>query len=85
MRTSTTRTSTALARASEVPISIPSSSISMNDANDDATSLKIKEEYVALDYFLSKLQGEGKKYFDDILRELAEAKARLEEKGRIER
>ena len=74
-----------MARASEVSPSIPSSSISMNDANDDATSLKIKEEYVAFDYFLSNLQGEGKKFFDDILRELAEANARLEEKGRIER
>ena len=31
-----------MARASEVSPSIPSSSISMNDANDDATSLKIK-------------------------------------------
>ena len=57
----------------------------MNDANDDASSLKIKEEFVAFDYFLSNLQGEGKKFFDDILRELAEANARLEEKGRIER
>ena len=72
-----------MARASEVSPLFPSSSISMNDEIDDASSLKIKQEFVALDYFLSNLQGEGKKHFDDILRELAEANARLEEKGRI--
>ena len=34
---------------------------------------------------MSNVQGESKKHFEAILRQLAEANARLEEKGRIER
>jgi DNA repair exonuclease SbcCD ATPase subunit len=74
-----------MARATEVSPSVSSSPNSINDDKDDATSLKIKEEIVVLDYFLSNVQGESKKHFEAILRQLAEANARLEEKGRIER
>ena len=74
-----------MARATEVSPSVSSSPNSINDDKDDATSLKIKEEIVALDYFLSNVQGESRKHFEAILRQLAEANARLEEKGRIER
>ena len=74
-----------MARATEVSPPIPSIPKSMNDDMDDATSLKIKEEIVALDYFLSNLQGDTKKHVEALMRQLAEANARLEEKGRIER
>ena len=72
-----------MARASEVSPSISSSSNSTNGDKDDATSFKMKEELVALDYFLSNVQGESKKHFEAILRQLAEANARLEEKVRL--
>ncbi len=57
-----------MARATEVSPSVSSSPNSINDDKDDATSLKIKEEIVALDYFLSNVQGESKKHFEAILR-----------------
>ena len=52
---------------------------------NDAISLKIKEEIVALDYFMANLQGENKKNFEDLMSQYGEAKALLEDKGKIER
>ena len=52
---------------------------------DDATSLKIKEEIVAFDYFMANLQGEYKKHFGALMDQLAEANDRIEKMGQIER
>src|SRR5664279_4086102 len=71
-------------KASEVSSTLTSISKTMNEMND-ITSLKAKEEIVALDYFMANLQGESKKNFETLMSQYGEAQILLEEKGRIER
>ena len=52
---------------------------------NDLTSLRAKEEVVALDYYMSILQGEHKKHFGALMSQYGDALDSLEEKGRIER
>ena len=73
-----------MARGSEVSSYFSSVSKTKNEMHDLA-SLKAKEEVVALDYYLSNLQGEDKKHFGALASQLNEALDYLEEKGRIER
>ena len=74
-----------MARASEVSSSIPSIAKHNNDDMDDATSLKIKEEIMAFQFFMANLQGDNKKHFRAVMCQLAEANARLELVGKNER
>jgi hypothetical protein len=52
-----------MAKANEV--SSPSTPKGMSNV-DDPTSLKVKEEIVALDYFISNMQGETKKHVETL-------------------
>ena len=52
---------------------------------DDATSLKIKEEIVAFDHFITNMQGETKKHVEALMSQYGEAQEMLEIKGKIER
>ena len=52
---------------------------------NDATSLRVKEEIVALDHFMANLQGETKKHFEALMSQYGEAQDILEVKGKIER
>src|SRR3954469_9200763 len=73
-----------LARSSEVTSSNTSFPKAMIDI-DDPTSLKVKEEIIALDYFITNLQGEHKIHFVALMDQLAQNEVLLEEKDRIER
>ena len=52
---------------------------------NDATSLKIKEELVAFDFFMTNLQGDYKKHFGALMDQLAMANDSIEKMGQIER
>ena len=69
-----------MARATEVTSTsniTPNSHISMLS---DVGSLKIKQEIIGFDVFLSNLQGEGRAHFETLLSRLNEAQDLLEEK-----
>ena len=74
-----------MARASEVSSSIPPITEPNYDMMNDATSLKIKEELVAFDSFMTNLQGDYKKHFGALMDQLAMANDRIEKMGQIER
>ena len=65
-------------------VSSPSSPKAMSNM-DDATSLKIKEEIVAFDHFITNMQGETKKHVETLMCQYGEAQEMLEIKGMIER
>ena len=52
---------------------------------NDISSLKAKEEVVALDYYMSNLQGEHKKHFGALMSQYGDALDSREDKVRIER
>ena len=76
-----------MARASEVSPSLSSTSKTMNSMHDvnDIASLKVKEEVVALNDYLTNLQGVGKVHFNNLARQLSQALADFDEKCKIER
>ena len=52
---------------------------------DDPTRLEVKEELVALDHFISNMQGETKKHVETLMGHYDDALEWLEVKGKIER
>ena len=70
-----------MARASEVSSSIPPITEPNYDMMNDATSLKIKEERVAFDLFMTNLQGDYKKHFGALMDQLAMDNDRIEKMG----
>jgi hypothetical protein len=74
-----------MAKSSEVPSSSFSTPKARNDNMSDATSLKVKEELVAFDTYLTNLQGDHKKYVSACMSKLGQANAIIEKKGEIER
>ena len=70
-----------MANATEVSSSPSPSPQAMNDA----ISLRVKEEIVAFDRFITNLQGETKKPFEALMGQYGEAQEMLEVKGKIER
>jgi hypothetical protein len=78
--TSTPSTSLFMAKATEV--SSPSTSIPnpSKPMLSDLGSLKGKEEVVALDEFISNLQGETKRHFETLMGQLGQAQDFIEEK-----
>ena len=70
--------------AKTTEVSSPSSPKAMSNM-DDATSLKIKEEIVAFDHFITNMQGETKKHVEALMSQYGEAQEMLEIKGKIER
>jgi hypothetical protein len=73
-----------MAKTSEVTSS-PTTSTHDDGDLDDASSLRIKEELVAFDTFISNLQGETKKHVGALMSRIGELEDLLEEKGKIER
>ena len=71
-----------MAKANEVSSS--STPIAMSNV-DDSTSLEVKEELVALDHFISNMQGETKKHVETLMSQYDDALEMLEVKGKIER
>ena len=71
-----------MAKATEV--SSPSPSKTINEM-DDLMSLKVKEENVALDRFMTNLQGEAKKRFEALMSDYGRIQEELDEKERLER
>ena len=67
-----------MAKTSEVSPSSKSIPKSKNNMMDNLESLKIKQEIVALDVFISNLQGEAKMHFETLLRQLGEAQDLIE-------
>ena len=65
-------------------VSSPSSPKAMSNM-DDATSLKVKEEIVAFDHFITNLQGETKKHVEALMSQYGKAQEMIEIKGNIER
>ena len=55
-----------MAKTTEVSSTPSPSPKTMNEMND-ATSLRVKEEIVALDHFMAILQGETKKHFEALI------------------
>ena len=49
-------------------IEVTSTPIPITKTMNDVTSLRVKEEMVALDYFMTNLQGESKKHFEALIR-----------------
>ena len=78
----TTSATCLMAKATEVISS--STPKTINDMHDHI-GLRIKEENVALDRFMSNLKGEAKSRFESLLRDFGMAQDLLEEKGRLER
>ena len=78
----TTSDTCLMAKATDVISS--STPKTMNDMHDNI-GLRIKEENVALDRFMSNLKGEAKGHFESLLRDYGMAQDLLEEKGRLER
>jgi hypothetical protein len=74
-----------MAKTSEVSPSSKSILKSKNAMMDDLKSLKVKEEVVALDVFISNLQGEAKKHFESLMGQLGKAQDLIELKERFER
>ena len=70
--------------AKTTEVSPPSSPKAMSSM-DDAISLKIKEEIVAFDHFITNMQGETKKHVEALMSQYGEAQEMLEIKGKIER
>ena len=52
---------------------------------DDASSLKIKQELVAFDSFITNLQGDSKKHVGALMAHIGELEHLNEEKGKIEK
>jgi hypothetical protein len=74
-----------MARSSEV--SSPTSSLtkSKNSRDDDYDSLKVKQEIVEFNHFLSNLQGVTKKHVEALMSRLGQLQELYDDKCRIER
>jgi hypothetical protein len=73
-----------MAKTSEVSPSQPKSK-SKHSMSVDLESLKIKEEVVGLDMFVTNMQGETRMHFESLMRQLGEANNLIELKEGFER
>ena len=70
--------------AKHTEVSSPSSSKTINEMND-LMSLRVKEENVALDRFLTNLRGEAKIRFESLLSDYGQIQEEIDEKERFEK
>ena len=74
-----------MAKTSEVSPSLKPKSKSKNSMSVDLESLKIKEEVVGLDMFVTNMQGDTRIHFESLMRQLGEANNLIELKEGFER